>query len=149
MKISRMTIMAAIGALALVGSLSLPASAATAHIIVSDASGSPHMYVNSSGGVELVAGSGDITTFTILATMDTNYYDYQDTSDTSLCLQANVADTVVTTGGCDTSSTRQYFHWDGTKIANLAYQTILDAVGSSVELKTSGSGATFEWDIID
>jgi hypothetical protein len=142
------TMLATIGTVALAASFSLPASAATDHYIQNDSSGEDIWYANGT-----LALSGQHDTLFYVGHTDGVYYQYVDAEDTSLCLQANTADTVMTVGGCDAGSTRQFWWYDNSKLLiNQAFGTDAWADGSQVGLISgacSSAPAVCDWRVGD
>jgi hypothetical protein len=148
MRTIRKIVIAAIGAAALVGSLSLPAAASTSvvnHYIQSDYNG---LLIASDGGGPGNVGlriTGD--NFVVIASESSGghtYYEYEDT-DTGLCLQATVGDTFMAEGNCAGVS-RQFWFWNSKVIVNLAFGSKAHVDGSAVALGF-GSGSAYDWTI--
>jgi hypothetical protein len=81
-----------------------------------------------------------------------HWYQYEDNVWPGDCLQANVADTTVTLGGCDASSNRQFWWWPETDgkgpLENLQFRTFAYAGGAydlSMNLSKTDSGEAFLW----
>jgi hypothetical protein len=146
MRAIRKTVIAAIGAAALVGSFSLPAAASTSvvdHYIKSDDNGL--LIAGGGPGDVVLSNTGDI--FVVLTSESSSghtYYEYEDT-DTGLCLQATVGDTFMAEGNCAGVS-RQFWFWNSKVIVNLAFGSKAHVDGSAVALGF-GSGSAYDWTI--
>jgi hypothetical protein len=169
MKISSRTFVAVIGAVALLGALSLP-TAASATVTGHGAKASPlideDFFIGWNGAVPgagisatgagdvLLSGASDVFENIAQESYDGHtYYEYKDVVNpdngpgTGLCLQATVGDTFMAEGGCE-QVTRQFWFYNGMVLVNRAFGSKAKADGTQVSLGF-GTGADYQWSIIE
>lgn len=164
MRITRRKLAAIIGSATLGGMLCLSATASaaiTSHagaatpdldqrfIICSDQG----PCINAPGAGDVHLGGYDV--FENISEFRTGghiYYEYQDVTETGLCLQASTNDTMMTAGGC-AEVNRQYWFWNGVETVDDGFSSMTGFTGHAPDRAGCQSGAFAEtpraiaWDV--